>query len=373
MKPSTTDSALSSLLGMTALELAQAIATLPGGDRPFRARQLFRWLHAHNASSFAEMTNLPADLRAALAARCVVSPLRVAEVQDSQTDACQKLLLKTRDDQPLECVRLETPKRVTLCLSSQVGCGFGCAFCRTASMGFVRNLDAAEIVGQLQALAQATPLPARYNIVFMGMGEPLANYEALVHATDIFSAEGGRAIGPRRITVSTVGLVPEMRRLARERPKLRLAVSLHAATDATRAALVPIAQRYPLGELIDAAEAHARITNHRVTFEYVLLAGVNDSEADARALARWVSRVPCKVNLIPYNPGDGVGPRVQGASGFQAPPPQVVERFARVLEPRTGAVTVRRTLGQDILAACGQLAERPAAVAPPSHRVPATR
>jgi 23S rRNA (adenine2503-C2)-methyltransferase len=271
--------------------------------------------------------------------------VQTAHSEDTDT---VKLVLRTRDGAEIETVRLGTPRRVTLCISSQVGCGFGCTFCRTATMGFGRNLEPGEIVDQILHVHRQAPLPDRYNLVFMGMGEPLANLDHVIRATDLMQREEGLSIGPRRITVSTVGLVPEIERLARERPRLRLAVSLTATTDAQRSALMPIGKRYPLDRLLEAVAFHVRHTRRRVTFEYVLLAGVNDSQDDARRLARLSARVPCKVNLIPYNgaPGDR----------YRSPAPEVVERFRDYLMPRTYAVTVRATQGRDILAACGQLA-----------------
>ncbi len=337
------------LLGDFPSELGNHLASLPGGDRPFRARQLFRWMHALGVADFAAMSSLPSSLRGALAERWRVASLRpVAESQSSET-VTRKFVLEAVDGARIEAVRIETPKRVTLCLSSQVGCGFACGFCRTAQMGFVRHLTAAEIIDQVHWLKRLTSLPERFNMVFMGMGEPLANYAQVIRAIDLLTHPQGLAVSPRRITVSTVGLVPEIIRLANERPRVRLAVSLTATTDELRDRLIPVNRRYPLSKLMAAVEEHARITGRRVTFEYVLLAGVNDSPADASRLARLANRVPCKLNLIPYNP--------TGIEDFVRPSPAAVKRFAGYLYPRTYAVTIRQSQGKDIAAACGQLAQ----------------
>jgi len=338
-----------SLLGAFSSDLSAYIADIPGGDRPYRARQLFHWMHARGEREFAAMTNLPEPLRAALAERWQVEALRPVDEARSGETATRKFAFAGGDGARLEAVRIETRHRVTVCLSSQVGCGFGCGFCRTAQMGFVRHLTAAEIVDQVHWVHRLAPLPRRFNLVFMGMGEPLANYDQVIRATDLLSHPEGLAVSPRRITVSTVGLVPEILRLAKERPRVRLAVSLTAADDALRNRLIPVNRRYPLAQLLAAVQQHVRITGRRVTFEYVLLAGVNDSEEDARRLARLANQVPCKLNLIPYNP--------TGLSGWVRPSADQVERFARYLYPRTYAVTIRQSQGKDIFAACGQLAQ----------------
>jgi 23S rRNA (adenine2503-C2)-methyltransferase len=280
------------------------------------------------------MTDLPAALRADLGQKFRIAALTpVDEAQSSETRT-RKFVLAAPDGARIESVRITTPHRVTLCLSSQVGCGFACGFCRTAQMGYVRQLTAAEIVDQVHSIHKLAPLPPSYNLVFMGMGEPFANYAQVVRAIDVLTHRDGLAIGPRRITVSTVGLAPEIERLGRERPKVRL---------------VPVNQRYPLARLMAAAKEHARLTGERVTFEYVVLAGVNDRPADARRLAALANEVPSKVNLIPYN--------ATGLEGFTRATPEAMQRLADYLAPRIYAVTVRQSQGKDIFAACGQLAQ----------------
>ncbi len=348
-----------SLLGELPADLAATIAGLPAGDEPYRARQLFGWLHARRARDFAAMTNLPALLRTSLGERFTVPALTPVDEQSSAETATRKFVLAAADGARIETVRIQTPHRVTLCVSSQVGCGFGCRFCRTAAMGFVRQLSAAEIVDQVHTVAALAPLPERVNVVFMGMGEPLANYEAVVRAIDILTHRDGLAMSPRRITVSTVGVVPAILRLARERPRVRLAVSLGATTDETRSALLPVNRRYSLTALTRAVAEHAERTGQRATFEYVLLAGVNDTTEDARRLVRIANQVPSKVNLIPYNP--------TGLAGFERADDASMQRFADYLAPRVAAVIIRQSQGKDIFAACGQLAQ-PVAKRPPASR-----
>ncbi len=347
-----------SLLGQLPDDLARLIAELPDGDRPYRARQLFSWMHARRARDFGTMSNLPSLLRAGLRERFTIAALEPVAVEDSRETATRKFVLVAADGARIETVRIETATRVTLCLSSQVGCGFGCRFCRTAQMGFVRNLSAAEIVDQVLWIAELAPLPSRFNLVFMGMGEPLANYTEVVRAIDIFTHKGGLAMSPRRITVSTVGLVPGIRRLGRERPRVRLAVSLAATTDEVRSDLMPINRHHALAPLLSAVREHAERTGQRATFEYVLLAGVNDTAADARRLAGIANQVPSKVNLIPYNP--------TGLPGFERATADSMVQFGRYLEPRVAAVTIRQSQGKDIFAACGQLAQ-PVAPRRPRH------
>jgi len=354
-----------SLLGESPEDLARTIADLPAGNEPYRARQLFGWFHARRARDFAAMTNLPALLRESLGARFSVAALAPVEEHSSAETATRKFVLAAADGARIETVRIQTPNRITLCVSSQVGCGFGCRFCRTAEMGFVRQLSAAEIIDQVHTIAARAPLPERVNVVFMGMGEPLANYEAVVRAIDIMTHRDGLAMSPRRITVSTVGVVPAILRLARERPRIRLAVSLAATTDEVRSALMPVNRRYSLAALMQAVTAHAERTGQRATFEYVLLAGVNDTPEDARRLARLANQVPSKINLIPYNP--------TGIAGFERADDTSMQRFADFLAPRVAAVTIRQSQGKDIFAACGQLAQPVAKRSSPERRAAGAR
>ncbi len=336
------------------------------GEAPYRARQVLAWVHRRGATRFEEMANLPKVLRRRLADGFRIGRLEPATVAVS-ADGTRKLLFQLPPEPAaagrpasIESVlipQVERPDgardRLTLCISSQAGCGMGCGFCATAAMGLVRNLHPAEIVGQVRA-AQALAAPERLtNLVLMGMGEPLANYAAVVAALEILTAEWGYAISPRRITVSTVGLAPEIPRFIAE-TRVNLAVSLHAPTDRQRARLVPVNRRYPLATLLAACREVPLARRKRITFEYVMLAGENDTDADARALVRLLHGLRAKVNLIPWNPFPG--------APFTPSPRARVQRFQAVLRQHGLSATIRESRGQDIQAACGQLAvARPAA------------
>jgi 23S rRNA (adenine2503-C2)-methyltransferase len=323
------------------------------GERSFRARQLYRWLHRHGAASLSEMTDLPRPLREELGRRSRLTTLERGDERRSQ-DGAIKWAWRTGDGKLVESVYLPEPERKTLCVSTQVGCAIGCTFCLTATMGLARNLTAGEIVDQVQRanrrlieLGQgAGPRPLT-NLVFMGMGEPLANYKNLKLALDLLLSEEGPNFSHRHVTVSTSGLVPLIRRLGAETP-VKLAVSLNATTDAQRDALMPINRRYPIAELLEACRAFPARNGRRITFEYVLLGKVNDSLDDARRLADLVRGIPAKVNLIPYNENPGLG--------FAAPAPEAAQAFLDALVARNLTAVVRKSRGLDISAACGQLA-----------------
>jgi len=336
------------LLGRSVAELA-ALPELRG-EPAFRARQLAIWLYRRGASEAAAMTDLPGRLRERLAARYTIGRLApVAEARARDASAV-KLLLATRDGLRVEAVLLRTARRDTLCISSQIGCAYGCRFCATAAMGLARNLGRGEILAQVLALqAERARLGGEglFNLVFMGMGEPLANYEELVGAIRILTDDHGVGIGRRRITVSTVGLPHAVRRLGREDPAVRLALSLNATENATRSQLMPINRRFPIEALLPAVADYRARTGQRVTFEYVLLAGVNDRRADAERLAAWARRYDCKVNLIRFNP--------HPLSRLRPTPPERVEAFRETMLPISPTVTLRESLGEEILAACGQL------------------
>ncbi len=311
----------------------------------FRARQIARWLYQRRVESFLDMTDLPAGLRLMLGVKFSLSPLEVAAVKRS-TDGTAKLLLRLEDRREIETVIIPTPERLTLCISSQAGCAMKCAFCATARMGLERNLTAAEIVGQIVAASRHLQERQRLtNYVFMGMGEPLANYPRLLRALTIMTAPWGMGISPRRITVSTVGLVPMIEKLMAE-TSVNLAVSLTATTEELRNRLAPINRRYPLEQLLETCR-RLDLGRRRITFEYVMLAGVNDSAADAARLAKLMAPLRAKVNLILFNPFAG--------SGFQPSSRDTVERFQRILYNGNLTATIRESRGQDIAAACGQL------------------
>jgi 23S rRNA (adenine2503-C2)-methyltransferase len=323
------------------------------GERPFRTRQLYRWLHQKCAVSLDEMSDLGRAFREELGRRARLTTLERASEQRS-LDGTIKWAWRTADGKLVESVYLPEPERRTLCVSTQVGCAVGCTFCLTATMGLARNLTAGEIVDQVHRANRrlielgegAAPRPLT-NLVFMGMGEPLANYKNLKLALDLLLSGDGPNFSHRHVTVSTSGLVPLIGKLGAETP-VKLAVSLNATTDAQRDALMPINKRYPIGALLEACRAFPARNGRRITFEYVLLGGVNDTLDDARRLAQLVRGIPAKVNLIPYNENPGLG--------FAAPSPEAVQAFLDALVAKNLTAVVRKSRGRDISAACGQLA-----------------
>jgi 23S rRNA (adenine2503-C2)-methyltransferase len=326
------------------------------GEKPFRARQVLRWMHQRGESDFNAMTDVAKSLREKLAATAAVSPAPTVSDKLSD-DGTRKFLFDVGDRNAVETVFIPENDRGTLCISSQAGCALECAFCSTGRQGFNRNLSTAEIIGQLwqvnRALARDLE-PGKAgeriisNVVLMGMGEPLANFDNLVPALRLMLDDNAYGLSRRRVTVSTSGIVPAMDRLAEACP-VALAVSLHAPTDGLRDRLVPINRKYPLAELMAACQRYlVHAPRDFITFEYVMLDGVNDSDADARALLHLVRDVPCKFNLIPFNPFP--------ASGFHRSPAERVRRFAAVLINGGIVTTTRKTRGDDIDAACGQLA-----------------
>lgn len=331
--------------------LAELVAAL--GEKPFRARQLYRWLQLKGAASLDEMTDVPRALRDGLAAAADLVTLERASEQRS-SDGTIKWTWRTADGKLVESVYMPEAERKTLCVSSQVGCAVGCTFCLTGTMGLARNLTPGEIVDQvhranrrLVELGEGEGPRPLTNLVFMGMGEPLANYRSLKIALELLLSEDGPNFSHRHVTVSTSGLVPVMRRFGQETP-VKLAVSLNATTDAQRDAIMPINRRFPLAELLQACREFPMKQGRRITFEYVLLGGVNDALEDAERLARLLRGIPAKVNLIPYNENPGLG--------FAAPAPERVEAFHAVLVARNVTAVVRKNRGRDISAACGQLA-----------------
>ena len=318
----------------------------------YRASQILRWIYHRNICSFSHMTDLSKDLRGWLSGQLTISQLELAQVQAS-ADGSKKYLFRLKDGHHIESVLIPEPNHWTLCVSSQVGCAMGCKFCLTARGGFVRNLEPAEIINQVCAvrndLPHGTPLT---NIVFMGMGEPLANYKNLISALDtITDNDAGLRFATRRITVSTAGLVPRFDALGRD-TKVNLAVSLNATDNDTRSRLMPINRTYPLEALMEACRQFPLPAGRRITFEYILIKGVNDSEADARRLAKLLQPIRCKINLIPFNRHAGCD--------FERPPESVIQAFYDILFAKNYTVIIRRSKGQDISAACGQLRARSA-------------
>lgn len=323
--------------------------------KPFVAQQVYEWLYRHGAVTFDAMTNLAKPIRTALAERFTMLLPEVAAEQRS-TDGTTKYVFRLHDGKSVEsvwipAVRRDHTPRNTLCISTQAGCAMGCTFCHTATMGLQRHLSQGEIVGQILAVQQRLPADTRLtNIVLMGMGEPLHNYDAVVSALRIMIDDHGLALGKRRVTLSTVGLVPGIRRLGAERLGVKLALSLHATTDELRNRLIPMGRKYPLAEVLAACHDFCRAgaKGTRVTFEYLLLRGVNDTHADAERLVRIASQLPSKVNLIPWNPYPG--------APWERPEDARIEAFAQWLRAKHVQVNTRNSRGRDIMAACGQLA-----------------
>ncbi|GMW06994.1 MAG: 23S rRNA (adenine(2503)-C(2))-methyltransferase RlmN [Gammaproteobacteria bacterium] len=338
-----------SLIGLPRRDLEQFFAGI--GEKPFRARQLMKWIYGRGVLDPAQMTDLGIALRHDLAARAPVRLPSILAAQES-ADGTMKWRLDAGAGQAIETVFIPEPDRGTLCVSSQVGCAMDCSFCATGQQGFNRNLTAAQIISQVllarRELGDSQGRSPITNVVFMGMGEPLANFRAVVQVCDVLVDDLACKLSRRRVTVSTCGLVPQIRRLGGE-SRVALAVSLHAPDDDLRNQLVPINRLHPIAELLDACWAYVDATNTReITFEYVMLEGVNDSPAQARRLAALLRGRPAKLNLIPFNPFPG--------AAYRRSSPEAVNEFRLILST-AGVVTVtRRTRGDDIAAACGQLA-----------------
>ncbi len=339
------------LAGLTPDELSALVVDL--GGKPFQGRQLFRWIHRKGVTDFAAMTNLPAALRAELARRTVIGTPEVIR-RDTSTDGTVKFLLRLGDGRQVESVFIPDTPSQTFCISTQVGCAMKCGFCLTGTMGLTRHLTAGEIAGQVRVLARELGfLDTPFNIVVMGMGEPLHNYDATMKALRLVGSEEGLHVSPRRVTLSTVGVVPGLEKLAGESYMPNLAISLHATTEEQRDRLVPINRKYSLASLMAACREFPLKKRSRITFEYVMLAGVNDTDADARRLVKLLAGLKAKVNLLPLNEAEGIP--------YRRPSDARVDAFASILADAHITVSVRKSRGRDIRAACGQLAvEKPA-------------
>ena len=325
-------------------ELERELTAL--GEKPFRAKQLYQWLHQKLARSYEDMTNLPKGLREKLAEQYACATLRRVQVRESRIDGTKKFLFALEDGHVVESVWMRYKHGNSVCISSQVGCRMGCRFCASTLGGLVRNLLPGEMLDQVYAISLLTGERVS-NVVVMGTGEPLDNYDSLVRFLELLTDEKGLHISARNITVSTCGLVPQMRKLAREKLQITLALSLHAATDEKRRSLMPVANRYGIGELMEACREYFERTGRRITFEYSLVGGVNDTREDARLLAALAGPLRCHVNLIPVNP---IKEReyVQSEAGR-------IQAFKNMLEKNGINVTIRREMGRDIDGACGQL------------------
>ncbi len=349
-----------SLLDKSQVELTEELVRR--GEPKYRAKQVQHWVYRGFASGFSEMTNLSEDLRIALEETYDVWPLSLSTYAISKNQDTLKALFRLHDGECVEAVLMLYDRRQTLCISSQVGCAIGCTFCATGLDGLTRNLTPGEIVGQVLALAKmlghrkelGLPLaPHRShvtNIVFMGMGEPFHNYEAVWDSVRTLASPQFFGLSPRNITVSTVGLVPQIRKMARETLPVRLAISLHAPNDDLRGQIVPPARRWPISEILDAANEYVECTGRRVTFEYVMLDGVNDDPRLGSELGRRLHGLNCHVNLIPFNPIPG--------DLFQASPERRVREFAAALNRSGTPTTIRVRRGIEMDAGCGQLRKR---------------
>jgi 23S rRNA (adenine2503-C2)-methyltransferase len=348
-------------MDLAELERADLEAALQAaGERPFHASQIFGWIYRRGVTDLSDagaMTDLSRELRARLASDFTLATPALVH-RERSVDGTEKFLLRLGDGKDIEAVFIPDTPGMTFCISTQVGCAMACAFCLTGRMGLVRNLTAGEIVGQVRVLAAAlgfiagrgAPTPPgdkTFNIVLMGMGEPLHNYDETMKALRILTDKHGFGMSPKRITLSTVGLLPALEKLAHEAVMPNLAISLHAPTDVQRGELVPINRKYGVGDIIAACRRFPLKKRSRITFEYVLLSGANDSPEDARRLANLLAGVKSKVNLIPLNAAAGIP--------FERPSDEAIDRFAGILADRGVTVSVRKSRGRDIRAACGQL------------------
>jgi 23S rRNA (adenine2503-C2)-methyltransferase len=318
------------------------------GQQKFRARQLMLWLYHKRAKNFDEMTDISKVFRTDLIEKAYISQPKLVTKMSSAIDDTVKYLFHLQDGNRIESVLMYDQNRVTVCISTQVGCVQGCAFCATGMMGFCRNLTAAEIIGQLMAIESDLGGGKKAtNVVFMGMGEPLANYKPMMKALQLMTAAEGLMVAARKITVSTSGLVPKIKTFTNEGLKVGLAVSLNATTNEMRNRLMPINKKYPLEDVLHAAKKWAIKIGRRVTIEYVLIRGLNDSSADAHRLCNMLRGIPSKLNLIPFNEIEGLD--------FQRPEPEKVEQFRQIVASKYYVAPVRLSRGLDISAACGQL------------------
>jgi len=316
----------------------------------YRGRQIFAWLYRSRVDDFQQMTDLPKELRQRLADECTVSSLHPEKVLTS-ADGTRKIVFRLEDGPVIEAVLIPEETRFTLCVSTQAGCAMGCRFCRTASLGFVRNLSTAEMVNQVLAAfrileEEKSEVPLS-NLVFMGMGEPLANLDNLLNAINILMDQRGLDFSERRITVSTCGLIPKMAQFG-QAAKVNLAISLHASSNEVRGLLMPINKTYPLEELLAALRSYPLPPRKRIMIEYILIAGINDSDQDAKRLALILHGIRCKINLLPYNETE--------TGEFKRPSPERIDAFQQILWKAGYTVMMRNSRGDDIGAACGQLA-----------------
>ena len=318
------------------------------GETKFRGVQLFEWMYRHGIASFDSMLNVNKSFRKHLEEHCIIQTLQVEKKIPSKEDKSVKILFRTKDNHIIETVSMIDGDRHTVCLSSQSGCALDCSFCATGQRGFERNLSTGEIVDQL-IFVRGNIDQSVTNVVFMGMGEPFHNYKNVLNAADIFHSPKGFNLASTRITISTAGLLPQIKQFIKEKRRYKLAISLNAADDRVRNNIMPVNKKWSIAELIKAGKEYSNQKKRQVMFEYVLLKGINDSENDALQLAQLLQGIPCKLNLIPYNETDGI---------YQRPDETVITRFSKILHENRDEyrVMVRWSKGQDIDAGCGQLA-----------------
>ena len=331
--------------GMFPEELKECMTAM--GEKPFRARQLYSWMHEKCAPSYEVMTSLSKELRERLSRSYPLTEIRTVRKLTSKTDGTRKYLFALGDGNVIESVRMPYEHGISVCISTQVGCRMGCRFCASTIDGLVRSLTAAEMLSEVYQIQREEPEERVSHVVLMGSGEPLENFEEVLRFIRILSSPEGRQISQRNITLSTCGLVPEIRKLAEEKLAITLAVSLHAPNDEKRKKLMPVANKYPLQDLMSACRYYFDMTGRRLTFEYSLIEGVNDSMEDAAELVQLLKGFPAHVNLIPVNP---VRERAYSRSGSTT-----ISRFHKKLENSGINVTIRREMGSDIQGACGQL------------------
>lgn len=334
------------LKGLSREELLAFVDSI--GEKSFRATQLWSWIYHKGSVVFQEMSNISKDLRSRLDETAFISSLKLKKKTVSPVSGTRKYLWELEDGLTMESVYIPDGKRRTVCISSQIGCRLQCGFCATGRMGFVRNLLPHEILDQVIGV-QRDVGEKLTNIVVMGMGEPFLNYDHVIKALSIIRDPEGIAIGHRKITISTAGIIPEIKRFIEEKQLFQLAISLNATTDEQRSRIMPINKKYPLKDLLAVARQYARSTRKRLTFEYVLLEGINDTPDDAKRLLKLLKKIPCKINLIAYNPT---------GRKFSRPREERIQAFAESIRPLLAPVTLRLSRGDDINSACGQLATK---------------
>lgn len=341
------------LKGLTLRELKDFFSAV--GEKRFRGEQVFEWLYGHMVQSFDDMANIPKYLRKKMNTYCELNTLKLLTSEESPSTGTKKYIFETNDGYKIESVVIPDSKRTTLCISTQVGCPLDCQFCATGLMGYKRNLSAGEIFDQYLLASKDFTRSQITNIVYMGMGEPLLNFQNTLKSLQIFAEEKTRGISLKKITVSTAGIAPKIVELADSGIRVKLALSLHSLFEETRSKIMPITRKYSISENLEAIRYYAKQTGTRITFEYVLLKDINDREDDFHALVRLCKSLPCKINIIPFNSISHMFPT--GLASELRPSSKIrFDEFVRKLREKDITVTVRYTQGDDIAAACGQLA-----------------